>query len=109
MKATSPLDCYKIELGINKKIDIQASHSGPAIQVMKEGLKARFEQNTSNCDSDDLTQTELKGYTLIPQGRSSSTKGGLIIYLHETFDYDYKLKLNKYKSNNTNKEGLKSK
>ncbi len=35
---------------------------------------------------------------MISQGRSSSTKGGLIIYLHETFDYDYKLELNKYKS-----------
>ncbi len=47
MKTTSALDCYKIGLDINKKIDIQAWHSGPAIQAMKEGLKAKFEQNTN--------------------------------------------------------------
>ncbi len=41
---------------------------------------------------------ELKGYTLIPQGTSCSGKEGLIIYLYDKFDYDYKLKLNKYKS-----------
>ncbi len=46
-KATSALDCYKIGLEINKKIDIQAWYSGPAIQAMKEGLKAKFEQNTN--------------------------------------------------------------
>ncbi len=47
MKATSALDCYKIGLEINKKIDIQAWHSGPAFQAMKEGLKAKFEQITN--------------------------------------------------------------
>ncbi len=47
MKATKALDCYKIGLEINKKIDIQAWHSGPAIQALKEGLKAKFEQNTN--------------------------------------------------------------
>ncbi len=35
---------------------------------------------------------------MIPQGRSTSNKGVIIIYLHEQFDYDYKLKLNKYTS-----------
>ncbi len=47
LKATSALDCYKLGLEINKKINIQAWHSGPAIQAMKEGLKAKFEQNTN--------------------------------------------------------------
>ncbi len=47
MKATSALDCYKIGLEINKKLDIQAWHSGPAFQAMKEGLKAKFEQITN--------------------------------------------------------------
>ena len=45
-----------------------------------------------------MKQVELKGYKLIPQGKSSSSKGGLIIYLHEKFEHDYKLKLNKYKT-----------
>ncbi len=31
-----------------------------------------------------------------PQGRSSSTKGGLSIYLHENFEYASKLKLTGY-------------
>ncbi len=47
MKVIIALDCYKIGLEINRKIDIQAWHSGPAIQAMKEGLKAKFEQNTN--------------------------------------------------------------
>ncbi len=43
-----------------------------------------------------MKQVELKGYKLIPQGKSSSSKGGLIIYLHEKFEHDYKLKISKY-------------
>ncbi len=35
---------------------------------------------------------------LISQGKSSSSKDGLIIYLHEKLENDYKLKLNKYKT-----------
>ncbi len=35
---------------------------------------------------------------MITQGRSSSTKGGLIIYLNEQCDYIYKNKLNEYES-----------
>ncbi len=34
-------------------------------------------------DNDDLNQVELKGYKLISQDKSSSSKVGLIIYLHE--------------------------
>ncbi len=55
-------------------------------------------QECTFSDTDDLTQTELKGLTLIQQGISCNAKGSLIIYVHEKFDYDYKLKLNKYKS-----------
>ncbi len=82
-----------------------------AFLVQIQSVRAKFDQNNLEIKTefgaiclqectfcDDLTQTEIKGYTLIPHGRSSSTKGGLIIYLHEKFDYDYKLKLNKYKS-----------
>ncbi len=66
MKATSALDCYKIGLEINKKIDIQAWHSGPAIQAMKEGLKAKFEQNTNirnflfNTKGNTLVEASMK-------------------------------------------------
>jgi len=55
-------------------------------------------QETWLSESDDITQLKLDGYTSIPQFKSCSTKGGLFIYLHEKFNYDYKLKLNKYES-----------
>ncbi len=49
-------------------------------------------------DKDDLSQIELKGYTLIPQGKSCGKNGGLVIYLYEQFKHEYKLKLNKQNS-----------
>ncbi len=46
-----------------------------------------------------FAKVEQKGHKLIPQGKSQcSNKGGLVIYLHETFDYEYKFKVNKYKT-----------
>ncbi len=44
-----------------------------------------------------LSLLQLKGYNLIPQSKSCSAKGDLIIYLHETFKYDNKSKLNKHR------------
>ncbi len=44
----------------------------------------------------DTSLIQLKGYECIPQGKSSTTKGGLIIYLHENFKYMLRLELNKY-------------
>ncbi len=50
-------------------------------------------------DNDDRQQIELKGYKLISQSKyQCSSKGGLTIHLHEKFDYEYKFKLNKYKT-----------
>ncbi len=49
-------------------------------------------------DKDDLSQIELEGYTLIPQGKSCSNNGGLVMYLHERVKHEYKLKLNKQNS-----------
>ncbi len=46
-------------------------------------------------EDSDTSQIQLEGYKCIPQGRSSSTKGGLIIYLHENSN-DYKFKLTGY-------------
>lgn len=44
----------------------------------------------------DISQIQIEGYTLIPQGYSAITtdKGGLLIYLNERFDYSNKMKLN---------------
>ncbi len=56
-------------------------------------------QESCISDNDGLRQIELKCYKLIPQGKSQcSSKGGLVIYFHEKFDYQYKFKLNKYKT-----------
>jgi hypothetical protein len=49
-------------------------------------------------DNADTSQLQLEGYKMISQGHSCSTKGGLIIYLQEEYDYIYKNKLNKYES-----------
>ncbi len=36
---------------------------------------------------------QLEGYKCIPHGKSCSTKGGLIIYLQDTFDYTWEGKI----------------
>jgi len=48
-------------------------------------------------DNDDTDHLKLEGYNLIPQSKHCSSKGGLIIYLHEHFQHTQKLKL-KYNS-----------
>ncbi len=37
-------------------------------------------------ENEDTSQLQLKGYECIPQGKSCSSEGGLIIYLDEMFD-----------------------
>jgi hypothetical protein len=49
-------------------------------------------------DDADTSQIQLDGYKCIPQGKSCSSKGGLIIYLDNQFDYHVKSKLTKYKT-----------
>ncbi len=44
-------------------------------------------------ENDYTSQLQLKGYECIPQGKSCSSKGGLIIYLNKKFDYTYTKKL----------------
>ncbi len=46
----------------------------------------------------DMSQIQLEGYQCMPQGKSCSSKGGLIIYLSNKFEYTCKLKLTKYKT-----------
>ncbi len=50
-------------------------------------------QETWLSEGDDLSQIQLDGYKCIPLGKSCSTKGGLIIYLQEQFEYMDKSKL----------------
>ncbi len=47
-------------------------------------------------EDNDTSQIQLEGYKCILQGKPCSSKRGLIIYLHETFEHVHKLKLNKY-------------
>ncbi len=46
----------------------------------------------------DTFLIQLEGYKCIPQGKSCSTKGGLIIYFHENLNYKLKLELTKYET-----------
>ncbi len=39
--------------------------------------------------NEDNSQLQLKGYECISQGKSCSSKAGLIIYLYKIFDYTY--------------------
>ncbi len=50
-------------------------------------------QETWLSENDDLSQIHLDDYKCIPLGKSCSTKSGLIIYLHDQFEYMYKSKL----------------
>ncbi len=47
-------------------------------------------------EGDDTSQIQLDGYKCIPQGKSCSSKGGLIIYWQDKFDYTYKSRLTNY-------------
>ncbi len=47
-------------------------------------------------EDNDMSQIQLEGYNCILQGKSCSSKGGLIIYSHEKFEHVQRLKLNKY-------------
>ncbi len=49
-------------------------------------------------ENEDTSQLQLKGYECIPQAKSCSSKGGLIIYLDKKFDYTYTKKLICYKT-----------
>ncbi len=44
----------------------------------------------------DTSLIQLKWYECVPQGKICSSKGELIIYLHEKFKYKLKLKRDKY-------------
>ncbi len=55
-------------------------------------------QETALAENSDLSQLKLENYQLIHQGFSCTSKGGLIIYLHDKFEYVPKMKLTGYKN-----------
>ena len=55
-------------------------------------------QESCISENDDLSQIQLNGYVCIPQGKSCSTKGGLIIYVEQSFDYELTMSINTAKN-----------
>jgi len=49
-------------------------------------------------ENDATNHLFLENYTLIPQGKSCSSKGGLVIYLHNKFTYENKMCLNNFET-----------
>ena len=47
-------------------------------------------------ENDDLSLIQLTGYNCISQGKSCSSKGGLLIYIDKRFDFEIKMNLNMY-------------
>ena len=47
-------------------------------------------------ENDNLSLIQLTGYNCISQGKSCSSKGGLLIYIDKRFDYEIKMNLNMY-------------
>ena len=47
-------------------------------------------------EGDDFSQFMLQGYNCIPQGKSSSSKRGLVIYIDDTYKADVINNLNLY-------------
>ncbi len=53
-------------------------------------------QESGLSENDATDHLKLDNYKLIPQGKSCSSKGGLVIYLQSKFEYETTMKLNKY-------------
>lgn len=73
------------------------------LKIFIENLKTFDFQFSAIClqeswlgEGADISQIQLEGYQCIPQGKSCSTKGGLIIYLQDKFDYVPKSSLTSY-------------
>ena len=48
-------------------------------------------------EQDEMSQIQLEDYNCIAQGKSSSAKGGLIMYIHTKYDYKL-IKINQYEN-----------
>ena len=53
-------------------------------------------QETWKAEGDDFSQFMLQGYNCITQGKSSSSKGGLVMYIDDTYKADVIINLNSY-------------
>ena len=53
-------------------------------------------QETWKAEGDDVSQFMLQGYNCITQGKSSSSKGGLVIYIDDKYKADVISNLNSY-------------
>ena len=51
-------------------------------------------QETWKAEGDDFSQSMLQGYNCITQGKSSSSKGGLVIYIDDTYKADVIIHMN---------------
>ena len=53
-------------------------------------------RETWKAEGDDFSQFMLQGYNCITQGKSSSSKGGLVIYIDDIYKADVIINLNSY-------------
>ncbi len=80
---------------INAKID-ELRLFIESLKIFNFMFSAICVQESWLAEGDNRSLIQLEGYECIPQGKLCSSKGGLIIYLHETFKYKLKQKLNTY-------------
>ncbi len=69
-----------------------------SLNKIKYAFSAICIQESWLSEDDDTSQIQLDDSECITQGKLCSSKGGLIIYLHERVKYVPKLKLNKYQT-----------
>ncbi len=65
---------------------------------LKYSFSAIYVQESWLSENDDTSQIQLEGYQCIAQGKSSSCKGGLIIYINNKFNHINKMTLSKFKT-----------
>ena len=86
--ATSKQHCFSI---ISSNIESMNAKFGELEIVVEQLNQVKFKfsaiylQESWLSNDDDISPFKLDGYTCISQGKTSSNKGGLIIYLNETF------------------------
>ncbi len=99
-KLVKTLKTYKNKFSI-LSLNIQSlGAKWSELQIFIERLKnegvffsALCLQETWLAEGADISDYDLNGYTTIPQGYHCTSAGGLMIYLHENFNYTKKLSL----------------
>ncbi len=80
---------------INAKID-ELRQFIESLKTFNFTFSAISIQESWLSEGSDESLIQLEGYECISQGKACSSKGGLIIYLHESFKHKIKFKLDKY-------------